>query len=73
MSVLGTIAALATLAADIATVVSSIKQLRKGKNSPEIAKMVDALERQLRILMATRLKSMRRARRATRDASGKFA
>jgi len=72
MSLIGGIAALATLAVDVATTVAAIKKIKAGGNSAEIAKVTAAMERQLRNLTAVRLAQLRRRRRTSRDAQGRF-
>jgi len=76
LAIIGTLAALATLAVDIATTVHAIKEITKKGNSREIAKVGQALERQLRTLTASELRRKRKksmsAAKARRDPRGRF-
>ena len=72
VSLLGGIAALASLTVDIATTVSAIKKIKAGGNSAEVAKVVGAMERQLRQMTAKRLKQVRKKHLQKRDSSGRY-
>ncbi|MBA7715232.1 hypothetical protein ES703_124273 [subsurface metagenome] len=72
MSVVATIAAIATVAADLASIIASIKKLKAGGNSPEINRIITTLEKEARLATALYLKQRRRSRTQPRSASGKY-
>ncbi len=63
---------LTDLAEDVVRATDAIIRIKAGKNGAAVAQLGVVLERQLRKVVASRIKARRRASRATRDSRGKF-
>lgn len=66
------IRSLTELAEDVVRAADAIVRIKAGKNGGAVAELGTALERQLRKVVASRMKARKRAGKATRDSRGRF-